>query len=290
MARLGSDDLVLCSGTIRAASFAHTVHAAAAAGFQGVSLYYDEYAIARAEGWTDRDLRAFLDDHGLAVAEIDGRMDWLPADQGGPSVGDVVTAAAALDARSITVIEVQGRRVGTTIPFDVAARAFAAVCDRAAEPGLLVHLEYFPWSGVPDLTTAYEIVRLADRPNGGVMVDVWHHTRGPDAGALAFAAPCSSVLAVQVSDVAVERHDDARRETLHHRVLPGEGAGDVAGLLRALRDQGCTAPIEVEVYSDELAALPPTEAAQRAGAALRKVLADAGLPFGHGAGLLEGSR
>jgi sugar phosphate isomerase/epimerase len=143
---------------------------------------------------------------------------------------------------------------------------------------------------VPDLTTAYEIVRLADRPNGGVMVDVWHHTRGPDAGALAFAAPCSSVLAVQVSDVAVERHDDARRETLHHRVLPGEGAGDVAGLLRALRDQGCTAPIEVEVYSDELAALPPTEAAQRAGAALRKVLADAGLPFGHGAGLLEGSR
>jgi sugar phosphate isomerase/epimerase len=192
-------------------------------------------------------------------------------------VAAFVDAAAALGARSVTLIETRGRRVGTEIPYDVAAEAFAAVCDRAAARGLLVHVEYFPWSGVPDLRTAYEITRRAARANGGVMVDVWHHLRGPDRGALDFGVPCASVLAVQVSDVAAAAHDDVRAEARHHRLLPGVGAGHVAELLRALRDHGCEAPIEVEVYSDDLATLDPTAAARRAAAALRDVLAAAGL-------------
>jgi sugar phosphate isomerase/epimerase len=268
---------VLCSGTIRAAPFAHTISAAGTAGFQGVSLYYNEYAIARAEGWSDADMRGLLDDNGVAVAELDGRMDWLPGDWGAPSAADFVAAAAALGARSITVLETRGRRVGTDVPLDVVVRAFAALCDRAADHGLLAHLEYFPWSGIDTFATAHEIARNADRGNGGVMVDVWHHLRGRDAGAIDFVVGCSSVLAVQVSDVATERHDDLRAEARHARVLPGQGAGDTVALLRALREQGCTAPMEVEVYSDELTRLPPAEAARRAGDALRAVLVEAGL-------------
>jgi sugar phosphate isomerase/epimerase len=275
--RLGRDDLVLCSGTIRAASFAHTVSAAGAAGFQGVSLYYDEYAIARAEGWSDADLRALLDDNGVAVAEIDGRMDWLPGDHGAPGVADFVAAAGALEARSMTVLEVHGRSIGTDVPLDVAAEAFAAVCDRAADHDVLVHLEYFPWSGIPDFSVAHDIAETAGRTNGGVMVDVWHHVRGRDAGRLDFGGQCASVLAVQVSDVAAVPHGDVRVETLHHRLLPGQGVGDIAILLQALRDQGCTAPMEVEVYSDVLSRLPPADAARRAGCALRDVLIEAGL-------------
>jgi len=277
VSELGPDDLVLCSGTIRAAPFAHTVFAAANAGFQGVSLYYDEYAVARASGWRDRDLRAHLDDHGIAVAELDGRMDWLPGDTGAAPVIEFLDAAAALGARSVTVIEARGRRVGTDVPFDVAAEAFASVCDRAAARGLLVHVEYFPWSGVPDLRTAYEITRRAARENGGVMVDVWHHVRGPDRGSLDFGVPCTSVLAVQVSDVADAAHDDVRVEARHQRALPGEGVGNVEAVLRALRDAGCVAPIEVEVYSDALARMSPADAAQRAADALHRVLAAAGL-------------
>ncbi len=182
LTRLGPDDLVLCSGTIRAAPFAHTVSAASAAGFQGVSLYYDEYAIARAEGWTDADMRALLDDNGVAVAEIDGRMDWLPDDWGAPSVADFLTAAAALGARSITVLETRGRRVGTDIPLDV-------VVERSA-PSVIAPPTTACWStsstsrgrGSPRSSSAHEIAGAADRSNGGVMVDVWHHVRGPDQG------------------------------------------------------------------------------------------------------------
>jgi sugar phosphate isomerase/epimerase len=273
MRPLEADDLVLCSGTIRRAPFDVTVRVAAAAGFQGVSLYYDEYVSAHAAGWSDADLRALLDDHGLAVAELDGRMGWLPGDTRGPTADEFIAAAGALGARSVTVLEWRGRRIGDVIPFEIAADAFAAVCDRAADHDL-AHIEYFPLSGIPDLRTAYEVTRRAGRANGGVMLDCWHHLRGPDLGRVDAEFPGVSILALQVSDVAPSPATDLAEEMMRHRLLPGAGAGDIAGLLRELRDRGCTAPMEVEVYSDELAALDPFVAGRRAADALRRVVAD----------------
>jgi sugar phosphate isomerase/epimerase len=272
---LGSDDLVLCSGTIRRAPFDLTVRAAAKAGFQGISLYYEEYRAARSSGWSDLDLRTFMDDHGITLAELDGRMDWLPGDTGAPSTAEFVAAAASLGARSITVLEVRGRRVDGTLPLADVASAFASVCDRAADHDLLAHIEYFPQSGIPDLRTAYEIARAAGRGNGGVMVDSWHHLRGTDAGRFDPGFSGESILAVQLGDVAAVPSADLAHEMMHQRLLPGAGAGDLAGLVRSLRDLGCVAPMEVEVYSDELAALDPFVAARRALHALREVLMDA---------------
>lgn len=271
---LGSDDLVLCSGTIRRAPFDLTVRAAAHAGFQGISLYYDEYRAARSSGWSDLDLRTFMDDHGIAVAELDGRMDWLPGDTGAPSCAEFVAAASALGARSITVLEVRGRRVGGALTLADAASAFASLCDRAADHDLLAHIEYFPQSGIPDLTTAYEIVRAAGRGNGGVMVDSWHHLRGMDAGRFDPAFPGESILAVQLGDVSAVPSADPAHEMMHDRLLPGAGAGDLAGFVRTVRQRGCTAPMELEVYSDDLAALDPFVAAVRAIHTLRAVLMD----------------
>jgi sugar phosphate isomerase/epimerase len=274
---LAPSDLVLCSGTIRAAPFDATVRAAAAAGFQGVSVYHDEYVEALARGWTVPEMRRLLDDLDIAVAEIDGRMNWLPGDNGAPDVTEVMEAAARLGARSVTVLETSGRRIGVDIDLDLVADAFGAVCDQAADAGVLAHIEYFPFSGIPDLATAYRIASRAGRPNGGVMVDLWHHVRGPDQGSLEFAVPGSSLLAVQVSDVAGQPRADVRDETLHGRLLPGTGSADVGALLAALRAAGCTAPIEVEVYSDDLAACDPVEAATRAARAMRAVLVAAGV-------------
>jgi 4-hydroxyphenylpyruvate dioxygenase len=80
------------------------------------------------------------------------------------------------------------------------------------------------------------------------------------------------VVAVQVSDVAQVASDDLTEEMMHGRLLPGDGVADLVGLIGALRAAGCTAPIEVEVYSDALASLPPVEAARRARTAIDSVL------------------
>lgn len=273
---LTEGDLVLCSGTIARARLPEAVPIAAAAGFRGLSVYFDDYVAVRDDGWSDVALRALLDDHEIAVAELDGAMRWLPGDTRGPSPAEFLDAAAALGARSCTVIEVDGRTVGDgtgdALPFSVVAEAFAAVCDLAASRELLLHLEYFPVSGIRDLATADAIAVAAGRVNGGVLLDVFHHTRGPDAGRTDFGDAAARVFAVQVNDVRDEPAMSLRREIMHDRLLPGAGVANVAELLRALRDQGCAAPFGVEVYSDELHALGAAEAALRAGDALRSVL------------------
>jgi len=272
---LDADSLVLCSGTLRRAPLVETVRAASAAGFDGVSLYHREYVAARDAGWSDSQLRSLLDGEGVAVAELDGVMRWLPGDAHGPSLAEFVAAASELGARSVTALETRGRTIGAELALEAASDAFAALCDHAAEAGLLVHIEYFPTSGIADLGTAVAVSRGAGRANGGVMCDLWHHVRGPDGGAAAFDG--AAVVAVQVGDVAPVASCDVVHEMMHGRRLPGEGAADLVGLLRALRASGCVAPIEVEVYSDELAALEPVDAARRAHAALTRQLERAGL-------------
>jgi sugar phosphate isomerase/epimerase len=164
---------------------------------------------------------------------------------------------------------------GPAVPREIAAEAFAGVCDRARERGLLVHLEALPWTGIPDVAAAWEIVRLAGRANGGLMLDTWHHLRSKCPNAVFDAIPCDRIVAIQLADAPEEASEDILDETLHHRLLPGTGDGALTDLLQILDARGCRAPIGVEVFSDALRALPPNEAARRAGDAARAVLANA---------------
>ena len=71
------------------------------------------------------------------------------------------------------------RIFGITLPaFEIVANHFAALCDRAARHGLLVAFEFLPWSDVPDVAAAWRLIRLADRKNGGLLIDTWHYFRG----------------------------------------------------------------------------------------------------------------
>jgi sugar phosphate isomerase/epimerase len=278
---LGPGDLVLCSGTLAGdVGFRERVTAAAAGGFAGISLWARDYWHARDEGLGDADIRAVLDDSGLAVAELDGAWSWLPgadrtfAPEQDPAEffryqeDDLYRIADAVGARSLNAVDVFGGAWG----IDAAADAFAALCDRAATHGLVVHLEFLPWSKIPDVSAAGEIAAKADRPNGGIAVDSWHFFRGsPDWDALR-AVPGDRILGVQLSDGPAQPEANLIAATLRERRVPGEGDFDLAGLVATLGDLGAHAPIGVEVFSDALHALPPAEAAHRAGDATRKLL------------------
>jgi sugar phosphate isomerase/epimerase len=285
VATLGADDLVLCSGTLpRETPWIERLAAASAAGFSGLSVWAREYATARRLGWSDADMRTQLDDHGLAVAELDPAWWWTPGEIDAASLvaiddmdvfrygeAEIFAIADALGARSINAVDVLGGRWG----IDDAAEAFAALCDRAAEHGLLVHLEFLPWSRISDLSTAWAVVRCADRPNGGVAVDAWHWFRSavPSDLATLRTIPGANVLAIQLDDAPADPETNLMSATLHERLLPGDGAIDLGALLGALRSIGSSAPIGVEVFSDALHALGPLEAARRSAGAARGVLA-----------------
>ena len=253
-----------------------------AGGYAGVSLWGRDYAAARAEGHSDADLAAMLADHGLMVAELDPAWWWTPG-AGGFSIpaeldpvdvfrfaeDDLFAMADALGARSLNAADVLGGR--WTV--EEAAESFARLCDRAAEHGLLVHLEWLAWSRIPDLATALSVVTLADRRNGGLNVDTWHCARAGTTVAELRALPGDRVLGIQVDDGPAAAEDDLVEATLHARLLPGEGAFDLPGYLGALAATGTDAPVGVEVFSDELHDRGALQAARQAADATRRALA-----------------
>jgi len=275
---LGPDDLVLCAGTIPNAAFRERVAAARSGGFAGISLRVRDHARARADGLTDADMRALLAEHGVAVAEIEVLNAWRPGVRVGrsaPSADEVFAIAAAVGARSICVVE----GPGDPPPLDEAVRAFAALCDRGADAGLLLHFEFWPGSAL-DLATCSAILAAADRSNAGLTVDSWHLARTAGGMDLLRSLPGERIVALQLCDSpeVCEPEPDYMQATLTQRLVPGEGALDLVGFLRWLRAAGSAAPLGVEIWSPALAAEPPENVAVRVGAAMRRLLAarDAG--------------
>ncbi len=279
---MGPDDLVLCSGTLpRGIPFADRLSAASAAGFTGVSLWGRDYAAARAEGLSALDMRTMLADHDLVVGELDPAWGWLPGASDvhlapGMDSEDVFRfdeaalfeVADAVGGRSINAVDVFGGSWDTA----AAAEAFSGLCVRAAEHGLLVHIEWLPWSKIPDLASALEIVQEADQPNGGINIDAWHVVRsGTDLDELR-TVPGELIMGVQLCDGPLEAEHNLIEATLHDRDLPGEGEFDLTAIVRAVLETGTTAPIGVEVFSDRLHQLPTAEAARRAAQTTRRSL------------------
>jgi sugar phosphate isomerase/epimerase len=276
--------LGLAWGTLRA-PFRERVAAAAGAGFGRIGLMLREYLALRAEGWSDAALQAVLDEHSVAISEVEVLFGFAApsgpvgvAERPGLVYNDPELERAAFhlaDVFGVPAVQAAGT-FSAPPPAADAAEAFGLLCDRAAAHGLRVALEFVPYTDIPDVVTAGAIVAAAGRPNGGLCVDSWHFYRGqPDLEALR-AVPADRIFMIQINDGPI-RPDDANRrhDTLHSRRVPGEGEFDLLAWLRAMNRPGLNAAVSVEVYSDALARLEPAEAASRAFAATRAVMARA---------------
>lgn len=278
MTAFGRDHLIASRLTLTGAgigepvrfSLAERVAAAGAAGFAGIGIDADDYAAWRATGSSDADLRALLDEHGVRAAELEFVHGWARSDEGWwRRVEDQLYAVAdALGARHLNVGDVNP--AGDFPPLDAVAERFAALCDRAAAHGLLVAIEFLPWTDIPDVPTAWEIARRAGRKNGGLLVDTWHYFRGAGNEVALRAVPAERIVAVQIDDA--DAASGAPYEDTLRRRLPGEGTLDLVGFVRLLDELGVEAPLSVEIISPEQAARPVIEAARCAHDATRAVL------------------
>ena len=272
---LTSSDLVASWWTIAGAapgsharwSIAQRAAAAARAGFAGIGLRADDYTIARESGLSDADIAASIRDSGLVLDEIEFVTGWSsddPAQQerGRRIEADLYALADAVGVRQLNVGCIEP--LGSLPPLEAVVQRFAALCERAATHGLQVALEFMPWTGIPGAALAWEIVRLAGAPNGGVLVDTWHYFRGAADPSQLRAIPVDRILGIQINDAGREVIGSLRDDSLHRRRLPGEGSFDLQGFVRLIDELGVAAPIAIEVISDEQSALPLDEAARRA--------------------------
>jgi sugar phosphate isomerase/epimerase len=274
--RLGPNDLVFCSAMQMKVPLRDKVEAAARAGYAGISITVLDHASARSSGMSDADIRSLYADHGLVPCEFEALTQWLSEYTAGPVTPgsrraeerNVLAAAEAIGCPSVTAVHLGEGEVS----IETAAEAFAELCDHAGEHGLDACLEFLPWTGIPDLATARSIIESAGRPNGRIVVDSWHlHRSGTPVEALA-RLPAELIGCIQLSDAAVEPGKMLIDETMHSRLVPGEGVIDLANIVRALDAAGNTKPLGVEVISDRLNGLPASDVAAMTLAAMRDIV------------------
>ena len=247
---LKADDLVLSHFTLgRHHDITNRLDAAADAGCAAIGIYIRDYQRLENEGITPDELAKRLDDRCLCLAEIEALRGWGDDDElTSDYLQQEAIAFRIADAFECRYIQA----VGPTSSDNATATAgFAALCNRATEHGLVVGLEFLPFTNIVDATDALRIVEAADRPNGGVCVDIWHHQRGANDLDLIRQIPGDRITAIQVSDGPLQPTLDSYYEDcLRTRVPPGQGEMDIAGFLDAVRSTGTTVPIALEVCND----------------------------------------
>ncbi len=257
-------------------SFPDRVRAAAGAGFAGLGLRAENYWDAHRAGLTDADMLEVAGAHGVRIREVEYITGWgAAADR--EAVQQHKERTVCHMARAFGV-----RHLNTglleKLPVEMIIEAFAGLCDRVG-PDLTVALEFMPYSGVPDLATAWQVLRDANRDNSALIIDAWHWTRAGLAPAELDPVPATKIISVQLCDVGEHPMEPPRAESLGHRLPPGQGWGDTVGLVRALWAKGVRPTvITVEVISDELVAGGVERAARTVADAARAVLAAAEHP------------
>ncbi len=294
---------ILWAGTVGFGSpLAERFAAAAATGCRRATLSPPDVLRAAGTGTTAAEIARQAADSGLDLI-MDPVMNWYPDREPSPSrfagvsARDALRMCEELGVVSLTAIAT----ASSDVPVPELAGYFARLCDRAAGFGARVHLEFMPFSVVRDLRIAWDLVRAASRPNGGLVFDTWHFFRGdPDFGVLA-GIPGDRIFCVQLDDaparpaaspprtrpagspretrpafspLKTERMSALREET-SRRLLPGDGALDLPAAIRALHRIGALTWVGPEVISPDLAAMPVLAAATLAMNRTRAALAAA---------------
>lgn len=248
--------------------------ALAAAGFTGTGLDTEDLERVQAERGADW-VRGQFAEHGLRLVELEMVTGWETADDHTGPLREREDRAFQLaeeyGVRKVKAfaLAVPGVRLA---PVEVLAKRFGALCDRAAAHGVGIALESLSFMPGFNHAGVVEVLRLADRPNATVQVDMWHIFRDPTALPALDELSARQIGGIELCDGPLAPPGDLLTEAVDGRLLPGHGEWDVLGFLRHLDAKGVDVPLSTEVLSTTMRALSPKENATRTMTAVRKFL------------------
>jgi 4-hydroxyphenylpyruvate dioxygenase len=135
-----------------------------------------------------------------------------------------------------------------------AAADFRELGARAAARGLRVAFEALAWGRhINDYRDAWEVVRRADHPAVGLVLDSFHIlARGTELGAIR-AIPRDRIFLVQVAD-APKVEMDYLSWSRHFRCMPGQGDLALVDFMTALEATGFDGLLSLEIFNDRFRA------------------------------------
>jgi len=224
--------------------------AIAASGFDGIEIFEQDF-IAHDRG--PRDVGRMVRDHGLEIMLFQPFRDFegLPEPERTRAFDraerkfdlmnelgtDLMLICSSVHPKSLGGV---GRTVAD----------LRELGDRAARRGLRIGYEALAWGRhISDHHDAWEIVRRADHPNVGLIVDSFHTLgRKLDPESIR-SIPGDRIFFVQLADAPLIEMD-LLHWSRHFRNMPGEGDLDVLGFMKAVVATGYDGPLSLEIFND----------------------------------------
>lgn len=175
-----------------------------------------------------RETKAALADTGLRLSDIE--FIKITPEINVAALESFIAAGASLGARHVI-----------TAPYDHdharLSDNLAAIASLSGRYGLSALLEFFPWTTVPDLETAANVVGATSCPNVGILIDTLHFDRSNSSLSQIDSIPPHWLPMIHLCDAPAGK--PTTTEGLLHaaraeRLPPGEGAIDIAPILRAM--------------------------------------------------------
>ena len=238
------------------------IRAAKLAGFQGIGLRAESYVDAKGEGLSDQDLLDILSRYDMKVTEVEYIVQWAEERR---SYEQQYKEQICFHMCRLFGVSHVNCGLMEHYPVEHTGKKLRELCGRAGD-GIVIGVEPMPYSGIPDIHTAWAVVQSSGAPNAALILDTWHWVRAGHAndGALLDGIPKEKIVSIQINDVHDRPYAASvlRDESMHDRLAPGTGFGDTAGFLRMIREKGIKPrTIGVEVISDAILARGVTEAA-----------------------------
>ena len=144
---------------------------------------------------------------------------------------------------------------------DRAAADFHELGELAAKRRIRVGYEALAWGRhIHDYRDAWEIVRRADHPAIGLVLNSFISSPGARICARSIRSRGTSFFLVQLSD-APWLDMDVMQWSRHFRSFPGQGDFPLADFLQAVSDTGYDGPLSLEAFNDEFRAGSPRSVA-----------------------------
>lgn len=243
--------------------FRNRVEAAGSAGYTGLGIVHQDLVAVRDKiGFPE--MRRICGDNGIVHFEVEFLADWFGEGEKRAASDrvrkDLLEAAVELKARDI---KIGGKFDEERCDIPRYAEAFASLCEDAEKAGTTIAIEVLPFTNIRDLKVSDAIISRAGHENGGLCIDIWHMARGGIPYEEVAKLPKSYVKSVELNDASSEIVGTLWNDTLHHRLLPGEGSFRAADFVKAIQATGFDSFWSVEILSKDHRMLPLKEQAKR---------------------------
>lgn len=263
------DNYLLWQGTVRALPLAEQLRVANETGFGKISVTPFHLDMWMKEGTSAADMKAMAADYAVKLSHLDPLTKWAPKWKPNNVADEFLPFLGFETDRFFEIAEeFECESISTICSFPAGAvnrqqltEAFAEICDRAAERGLVCHLEFIPFWGLFDLNMAWQVIRDADKAGSGIVFDYWHFMRGnPDLELLA-SIPGDKIASVQLADAAaaIPEGRDPVDDCLNWRVPCGDGDFPVTEITRTLAEIGGMRNVGPEIFSAKFDAMTADE-------------------------------